>query len=223
MHVQNEAPKKSHKNPVISQYFTILHIDTKTHPHYSTYAMAKSIARTGPPEYPRATKRALRFFCCTLSATLRFGGWAGLPFGVGRFSIPVGPNPVQSPPWLGPHAGGFIGNLIEANAMTATSARKKSSATSATKLRREIKLDESQFAIYKTGSIDILNPSGQAIDVIGDGTKKLNELGSRDEIANSLRLVYELLSGNVEGVQLSPFAAAGLVDLLSRTEQMIDR
>lgn len=28
----------------------------------------------------------MRFFCCWSSATLRYGGWAGLPFGVGRCS-----------------------------------------------------------------------------------------------------------------------------------------
>lgn len=32
----------------------------------------------------REQQALMRFFCCWLSATLRYGGWVGLPFGVGR-------------------------------------------------------------------------------------------------------------------------------------------
>lgn len=102
-------------------------------------------------------------------------------------------------------------------------ARKNPSATPATKLRREIKLDESQFAIYKTGKIDILNPAGEPIDVIGDNTKQLNKFGSTEDLANSLCLVSELLLGNQNGAELTPHAIAGLADLLSRAEGIIAR
>lgn len=106
--------------------------------------------------------------------------------------------------------------------MKSNSARKKSSATTAIKLRREIKLDESQMAIYKTGTIDILDPTGEPIDVIGQPTKQLNELGSREDLANSLRLIEELLLSSHDGIQLSAFAVAGLAETLSRAERMIE-
>lgn len=105
--------------------------------------------------------------------------------------------------------------------MKANSARKNPSATPTTKLRREIKLDESQMAIYKTGTIDILDPTGKPIDVIGQPTKQLNELGSREDLANSLRLIEELLLCGHDGIRLSEFAVAGLADTLSRAEKML--
>lgn len=107
--------------------------------------------------------------------------------------------------------------------MKANSNRKNSSATPATKLRREIRLDESQFAIYKTGTLDILDPTGEPIDCIGQPTKQLNELGSREDLANSLRLIEELLLCSHDGIQLSEYAVAGLAETLSRAERMIDR
>ena len=107
--------------------------------------------------------------------------------------------------------------------MNKNTARKTSPATPSTKLRREIKLDESQFAIYKTGKIDILNPAGEPIDVIGDNTRQLNKFGSNEDVANSLCLISELLLGNQHGAELSPFAIAGLADLLSRAEGIIAR
>jgi hypothetical protein len=102
--------------------------------------------------------------------------------------------------------------------MKKTSATKKPSVTN---LRREIKLDESQFAIYKTGTIDILNPSGEPIDCIGNETKQLNDFGSREEIANNLRLIEELLLCSSDGIQLSEHAVAGLAETLARAERIV--
>lgn len=107
--------------------------------------------------------------------------------------------------------------------MKANNARKTSPATPATKLRREIKLDESQFAIYKTGKIDIVAPNGETVDVIGKTTEQLNKFGEREDIANSLCLVSELLLGNHKGAELTPHAIAGLADLLARAEGIIAR
>ncbi len=100
---------------------------------------------------------------------------------------------------------------------------RKTSATPATKLRREIKLDESQFAIYNTGKLDIVAPNGETVDVIGKTTEQLNKFGDREDVANSLCLISELLLGNQNGAELSPFAVAGLADLLSRAEGIIAR
>ena len=107
--------------------------------------------------------------------------------------------------------------------MKTNSARKNSSATPATKLRRVIKLDESQFAIYKTGTLDILDPTGEPIDCIGQPTKQLNDATAREELANNLRLIEELLLCSNDGIQLSEYAVAGLANTLSRAERMIER
>lgn len=88
--------------------------------------------------------------------------------------------------------------------MKSNFARKKSSATPATKLRREIKLDESQFEIYKNGKIDILNPAGKPIDVIGINTKQLNKFDSNEDVANSLCLLRNMLLGNQIWSRASP-------------------
>lgn len=105
--------------------------------------------------------------------------------------------------------------------MKTNAARKNSSATPETKLRREIKLDALQFAIYNTGTTDILNPDGEPIDCIGHITTQLNTIGSREEVANNLRLIEELPLSSIDGIQLSEHAVAGLAETLSRAERMI--
>lgn len=104
--------------------------------------------------------------------------------------------------------------------MKKTSALKKPSAIN---LRREIKLDESQFAIYKTGKLDILDPTGEPIDALGSGTKLLNENEAREHVANNLRLVEELFLNCNDGVQLSEYAIAGLAHSLSQAQKLIER
>lgn len=105
--------------------------------------------------------------------------------------------------------------------MKTNSACKTSPATPETKLRREIKLDASQFAIYKTGTIDILNPDGEPIDCIGTRTNDLNHAEKRENFANQLRLIEELLLSSTDGIQLSEYAVAGLANTLSQAEGMI--
>jgi hypothetical protein len=107
--------------------------------------------------------------------------------------------------------------------MKTNSARKTSPATPAIKPGRVINLDESQFAIYNTGKIDIVAPNGETVDVIGKTTEQLNKFGAHEEVANSLCLVSESLLGNQHGTELSPHAIAGLADLLSRAEGIIAR
>lgn len=107
--------------------------------------------------------------------------------------------------------------------MKANSARKTSPAIPATKLRREIQLDQSQMAIYKTGTIDILNPEGEPIDCIGKITKELNDNRIVDDTLKHLRLVEELLLGNTDGLDLSVDAIEGLANLLSQAQQVIER
>ncbi|WP_331352553.1 hypothetical protein [Cellvibrio sp. UBA7671] len=105
--------------------------------------------------------------------------------------------------------------------MKTNSARKTSPATPETKLRRVIKLDASQFAIYTTGTIDILNPDGEPIDCIGNTVTLLNSNEAREKLANNLRLIEELLLNSHDGIQLSEHAVAGLAETLSRAERMI--
>lgn len=107
--------------------------------------------------------------------------------------------------------------------MKTNAARKNSPATPETKLRSVIKLDASQFAIYNTGTIDILNPDGDPIDVIGTETKLLNEIDSHDKVTNNLRLIEELLLGKTDGAQLSVYTIAGLSYALSQAQKIIER
>lgn len=108
--------------------------------------------------------------------------------------------------------------------MKTTAARKTSSATNPeTNHRRVIQLDESLYAIYKTGTIDILTPDGEQVDCIGRTTTQLNKFGSHEDVANNLRLIEELMLGNTEGLTLSPCAIAGLADVLSRAEGLLER
>lgn len=103
---------------------------------------------------------------------------------------------------------------------------KKTTATknlSAPDFRRVIQLDESQMAIYKTGTIEILNPAGEQIDCIGKITKQLNDDQIIEDTANNLRLIEELMLGNNEGLQLSQQAIAGLAHSLSQAQQIIER
>lgn len=105
--------------------------------------------------------------------------------------------------------------------MKANSNRNTSAVTPETKLRRVIKLDASQFAIYKTGTIDILNPDGEPIDCIGNTVTLLNSTEAREKFTNNLCLIQELLLSSIDGIQLSEHAVAGLADTLSRAERMI--
>lgn len=105
--------------------------------------------------------------------------------------------------------------------MKANSNRKNSAVVPSEKIRRVIKLDASQMAIYNTGSIDILNPEGEPIDCIGNIVTQLNSNDSREQLANSLCLIEELLLSSTDGIQLSEHAVAGLADTLSRAERMI--
>lgn len=107
--------------------------------------------------------------------------------------------------------------------MKINAARKNSPATPETKIRREIKLDASLFAIYKTGTIDILNPDGEPIDCIGKTTKQLNDNQVSEDTANNLRLIEELILGNTNGLQLSEHAIAGLANSLSQAQRIIER
>lgn len=51
-------------------------------PAYPDRAVAKSIAGIITPEHLyRHPRRACVFFCASVSATLRYGGWAGPPSG----------------------------------------------------------------------------------------------------------------------------------------------
>ena len=103
---------------------------------------------------------------------------------------------------------------------------KKTTATknlSAQDFRRVIQLDESQMAIYKTGTIEILNPAGEQIDCIGKITKQLNDDQIIEDTANNLRLIEELMLGNNEGLQLSQQAIARLAHSLSQAQQIIER
>lgn len=95
--------------------------------------------------------------------------------------------------------------------MKTNTSRKNSPATLPEKTPpRVIQLDESQMAIYKTGTIEILNPDGEQIDCIGKTTKQLNDDQIIEDTANNLRLIEELMLGNTEGLQLSQHALAGL-------------
>lgn len=105
--------------------------------------------------------------------------------------------------------------------MKTNAVRKNSPATPETKLRREIKLDASQFAIYKTGTIDILNPDGEPIDCIGNTVIELNTTDEREDFSNQLRLVEELLLCSRGGVELSEHAIAGLAITISKMQRLI--
>ncbi len=107
--------------------------------------------------------------------------------------------------------------------MKTNAARKNSPATPETKLRREIRLDASQFAIYKTGTIDILNPDGEPIDCIGNTVTLLNSNEAREKFTNNLCLIQELLLSSIDGIQLSEHAVAGLAETLSQAERMIEQ
>lgn len=105
--------------------------------------------------------------------------------------------------------------------MNKNTAHKNPPATFPEKFRREIQLDESQMAIYKNGSIDILDPAGKPIDRIGQSTKWLNDSDSREDVVNNLRLIEELLLNSIDGVELSERAVVGLADTFARAQRMI--
>lgn len=104
--------------------------------------------------------------------------------------------------------------------MKKTSATKKPSAQN---FRRVIQLDASQMAIYKTGTIEILNPDGEQIDCIGKTTKQLNDDQIIEDTANNLRLIEDLLLCSSGEVQLSERAIVGLANSLSQVQRIIER
>jgi hypothetical protein len=105
--------------------------------------------------------------------------------------------------------------------MKANSNRKHSTVIPSEKIRRVIKLDASQLAIYNNGTIDILDPDGEPIDCIGTRVTELNQAEKREQFSNQLRLIEELLLNSRDGIQLSEFAVAGLANTLSQAEVMI--
>jgi hypothetical protein len=105
--------------------------------------------------------------------------------------------------------------------MKTNSNRKNSAVIPSEKIRRVIKLDASQLAIYNNGTIDILNPDGEPIDCIGNTVTLLNSNEAREKFTNNLCLIQELLLSSIDGIQLSEHAVAGLAETLSRAERMI--
>jgi hypothetical protein len=84
--------------------------------------------------------------------------------------------------------------------------------------RRVIQLDQSQFALYQSGQIDIYAPDGTRLESIGHFPAEEN----RTRFVDQLSLVEALVVNCNGQLELSDRAIASLADLLNKSQKMIE-
>lgn len=111
-------------------------------------------------------------------------------------------------------AGGFKGNLIEANVMAKTSPHIDP--------HRVITLTKSQLAIYYTEKIEIVAPNGQPLTAIGKSIDKKAESLRHEMMIDNFYLLEDLIrSCGDEGLEISGRGALGLANMFWQAQEMI--
>jgi len=85
------------------------------------------------------------------------------------------------------------------------------------KSRRVIQLDQSQYALYMSGQLDIYSPDAMRLTSIGH----VPEQDNRACFAGQLSLVETLVVTSTGELQLSETALAGLADMLNRAQNYL--
>jgi hypothetical protein len=91
------------------------------------------------------------------------------------------------------------------------------------KARRTVTLDESQYQLYRNGHIDIVSPSGELLDRVGDQPKLFVTQEHNDNMYNQLSLVEALLVNSTGQLELSPRAIEGMATLLAQSREFIEQ
>jgi hypothetical protein len=86
------------------------------------------------------------------------------------------------------------------------------------KNRRVIQLDQSQYALYLSGQIDIYSPDAIRLESIGHFPQAEN----RTRVVDQLSLVEALVVNCNGQLELSDRAIASLADLLNQSQKMIE-
>lgn len=92
---------------------------------------------------------------------------------------------------------------------------------SAPKSRRVIQLDQSQFALYQSGSIEIHAPDGSLLETVGERIAAAEAEVHRSKLHDQLSLVGALVINTNGHLELTDHAAAGLADLLFQSQQLL--
>jgi hypothetical protein len=90
------------------------------------------------------------------------------------------------------------------------------------KSRRVIQLDQSQFALYRTGRLDILSPTGELLDYVGDHKKLIAAQENNEKLYNQLSLVEDIMVSSTGELHLSPRAIEGLASLMAQSREFIE-
>ncbi|UUA73098.1 hypothetical protein [Cellvibrio sp. QJXJ] len=85
------------------------------------------------------------------------------------------------------------------------------------KSRRVIQLDQSQYALYLSGQLDIYSPDAMRLESIGHFPQSEN----RTRFVDQLSLVEALVVNCNGQLELSERAIASLADLLNQSQKMI--
>lgn len=103
--------------------------------------------------------------------------------------------------------------------MKKTSAKK----SPAFNTRRVITLDESQYAIYLTGKIDICCPDGEVIDGVGKLISDKAFALQKEFAVDNLRLIEDLIrSCGDKPLEISDRGALGLANAFWQAQKIID-
>lgn len=90
------------------------------------------------------------------------------------------------------------------------------------KSRRVIQLDASQYHLYRHGRLDILSPTGELLDYVGDHKKLIEAQENSEKLYNQLSLVEDIMVSSTGELQLSQRAIEGLASLLAQSREHIE-
>jgi hypothetical protein len=98
---------------------------------------------------------------------------------------------------------------------------KKSAQLSPQHTRRVIQLDQSQYALYQSGHIEIHAPDDSLLETVGERIAAAEAEVHRSKLHDQLSLVSALVINTNGHLELTDHAAAGLADLLFEAQQQL--
>jgi hypothetical protein len=104
---------------------------------------------------------------------------------------------------------------------TAKKSAKKVSDIPLQKSRRVIQLDQSQYALYQSGQLDIYSPDALLLESIGEALNTAEAEVHRYKLRDQLSLVEALVINSSGQLELSESATAGLAQLLFESQQQL--
>jgi hypothetical protein len=90
-------------------------------------------------------------------------------------------------------------------------------------LFRIIQLTSSQYSFYQTSYIELLDPNGKYLELIGHSVQRNQEEDNLYRLREQLSLLQSLFGNIIEQIELPPLALAGLSDLMFRMQKLSEK